>query len=1234
MANYRLLIAFLLLGPGVMYSQPSLGSISGTVTDNTGARVPGAKIEATDLGTGTTSRTETTADGLYNLTGLVLGQYKIAIQKEGFETTVVGPLTVSAGQTTSAEVKLIVGSTSTTVNVAAQSPLLATSTTAVTMTAERELLQDLPYPEQSALGAALLVAGVRGDPSSPGQISSENPGIYQGYVVPGATLSVGGGFPGHSSILVDDSDVTQASYPRAGISVSSQVVQEVVVVTGGLPAQYGRTMGGVIVQATRSGNNSLHGTLMWRHTDPAIQAYPLFSSISAQEHQNFFGGYLGGPVYLPKLYKGRNRTFFFVAVEPARLSNDTGLQGVLPTPDELAGRLNNDLSLLNTTILRSSGAAAALAAPRTGNIYYRFPVNAAGFPVGVEYTNASQNVPIPNNDVSAQLGQNKFAQYVMSQFPTPQNPGPYVTFLQPNGLWLNNGNNVAYQRGVTNVDNRWSFRIDHSISEKDKIFLRVTGIPLTSGRIEGFPISSPVNPVPSDSAASQNFMLNESHVITPSMVNQFRVMYMRNHQLRAPDSAALTQDWASQYGLTPATSGAGFPALSLGYTYGLGVANGLEQVDENYQFADDLSWTRGNHTIKMGVDLRRLESNQYDLAGVYGGSYSFSTSSTSNGTSGGATLASFDLGLISSFSDTPVNVPAYYRWHYYAGYFQDDVKVRSNLTFNLGLRYNVETPRMEKYNNQGTFLPNITGTLNGMPATGAFCFSGSCGLPTSLWPTNYHGFEPRLGVAWVPKPFMTVRASYSMIRVPLSGYGNTPSPDFNVASYSIGGIAGGQVPNQGVSYITNPVGPLTSALSALQGHGPFFTVQGVGINVIQQNDITPYTQQWTVALQFQLRPKTMLQISYNGLKGTHLVGYYSPPWNQPTLATITSLIKQNFNFGTSYNNPYKIAQTPGGAVLSENAYQGLRPYQNFFNATLNELYNRQGDSIYHGLYISMTHRYSFGLSLMGSFAWSKSIDDVGGDPNTNNFIAGANQIQDIGNLHNERAPSIFDIPAKLTVGYTYELPIGSNKLLPIHNRVLEAVIGGWVTSGIVNRQSGYPFPAFLGGNGYWFDAAGGTAITNGTTGWYLRPNVVPGQACINPNWRQDPLNDSYINTSMFAVPGSLYNPVLGDAPSRLTNCRSPLLQTFDAQLNKRFRLGSDEKRYIQLGVNAINAFNHPVFFMGSSSAEHYVYSSFNTASLTNPSVPAFTIPATFGYLASANTSPMSRVVQLSVKVTW
>jgi hypothetical protein len=372
----------------------------------------------------------------------------------------------------------------------------------------------------------------------------------------------------------------------------------------------------------------------------------------------------------------------------------------------------------------------------------------------------------------------------------------------------------------------------------------------------------------------------------------------------------------------------------------------------------------------------------------------------------------------------------------------------------------------------------------------------------------------------------------------------------------------------------------------------------------------------------------MLELSYHGLSGTHLISRFAPPRNIPSLNTLDTLIAQKFNFsGTIATNPYNLTQN--GVELTETKMQSLMPYQNFFNQVLAEIYNRDGKSIYHALYAHVNHRFSDGVSFISSFSWSKTIDDFGGDNNTGSSgVIGATQVQNPFNLEADRSVANFDIPLSFSTGFSWNLPIGHNQLLSTKNKVLDLIVGNWVVSGIYDVQEGYPFFVTLGngtGNaGYFSSAGGGSALP---TGFNLRPDVVPGQQCINPNWRNDPQYTNYINPAYFSMPGSVGAPAFGDAPATLGACRSPRTETFDASLHKKIPLGQNEKRYLEIGLQAIDALNHPAFYLNLNSG-HYLYSN-----NSNPSTTASVVAATtFGYLGITNT--LARTAFLSAKVYW
>jgi hypothetical protein len=1169
-----LILALMVLfcGSTLLAQGSGQGTLNGAVTDASGAQVPLAKITLTNKDTGVVIQSVADKAGLYNVTPLLPGTYSIGVVKQGFQESLITGVLISAAQTTTSNVKLAVGSDQVSVTVTAQGNDLAKTTSDVETTVEHHLVEDIPYPEQSALEAVLLVPGVTGDPLSVGGIASENPGYTTGATSPGGSLRVGGSIPGTSAIYVDGTDVTQASYPRAGINLSGLLVQQTTVITSGLSAKYGRTGGGVIIQASAPGTSQYHGGLTYRHTDPFFNAYPDGNAAPSGLHQNFFGGYLGGPVYIPKLYNGKGKTFFFVGVEPARFRNVVGVNAYLLTPAELAGHFAGTPSL--------NGGL---------HLYYQSMLNAQGFPNGPKYNSTGLYQQVPNDDLSAQLAQNPFAQFVASLQPTPANPGPYVRFLSPDGSITTGTYNAIVSRGVTNIDNRYSVRIDHQISNTDRVFARFTSIPVSAPRFYGVPASNPLDNVPTDKALSQDFVFDYTHVFGNSIVNEAHVSYLRDKDTRTPPDSALTEDFGAQYGLPAAGAGVGFPSLGnlnpSGYTgISQGSSTAADMIDEDYQFGDDLTWTHGKHLFQMGMDLRRIQSNQTYKNSYYGGTYGFSAGQTNNGSNGGDPFASFILGLTNAFSNEPLLIESYYRWHSYAGYFQDDWRVLSTVTLNLGLRYEFETPRMEKDDNQAFFIPSVTGTsTNGTPATGGFCFADNfCnGYSRTLWPDNFRGFEPRIGIAWSATKNTTVRGAYAILRAPLTGYEATPNPNFSTAA-----SAGGTVTANPIDYITNPVQPTSSTFPAAKAAGEGFDntlVSGFSIPYVDQSNKVPYVQQYALTFQYQPFGRTLIQAGYSGIHGIHLIepntGSNTPDRNAISYNSAVNAVKNHVNLAAQLvscasnnvpgcGNPYGVTTTNAvthvTTVVAENALQALTPYQNFFAAKLYEDYPRFGAVSYNAVNLSVRQSYGNGLSLLSYYTWSKSIDNYPSVGNGSSGGSGSTNFQDSANATGEKGVANYDQPSTFKAGYTYQLPIGPGKSLNINNRFLYMLAGGFSTSGIATVASGFPNYITLGTAGYFQSQPLPANPTSGTLGAptsalpdgdVLRPNIVPGVPLINPNWRRDPFGlngGGYLNPRAFTTPGSVGNPQFGNAPRTLTDARSPRELLFDMGVRKNF----------------------------------------------------------------------------------
>jgi hypothetical protein len=1325
------MLALFVVFTGRSLAQGSLGTVEGTVSDKMGKAVVDAKVTVLNEDTGVAIKVKTNSDGYYSVPSLVPGShYSVVVDKDGFEETHITGVNVATGSTATVSTTLQVGKVSESVTVTASGEMLSKDSSAVSTNMDEQLVDNLPYPEQGSLEVALLAPGVKGSQENPSGLATENPGIYIGNVEPGAQISINGASAGHSALLVDGADVTQSSFARAGITVSSGMAGQVTVISNGVPAQYGRTLGGVVIQSTKSGTNEYHGRLQWRHTDPMFQATPDGLPIPAGLHQNFFGAFLGGPVVIPHLYNGHNRTFFFVGFEPARFSNSTGSYVAVLTPPELAGNFTGDINLLS---------------PGTANqvygIYYQSQTNSQGFPcgpvgpvcpvvvgdptpVGALYSGAANYVPIANYDLTAQNALNPFVRFLSSQLPTPTNP-QHTVFISPAASYGNTASSYVLTPGpsyednafgvrtVANQDNRFAFRIDHTLGNSDRMYVRYSNTPIAAQRSYLVTSSSPLDPFPSDTSKAQNILVDETHVFTSSLLNEFKLSYLRNKQNRPEPSAAQTQDWGAKYGLLPATAGFGFPSFS-SVDGGIGTNQLFLNTDTTSLLQDDITLVSGRHKIQFGLDLRRLQSNQDNRPGLFGGNYTINAASTNGcqlsyyttgGTCssvGGVSYAALTLGLISSFSNQSADVLAHYRWQYYGAYIQDDFRVLPNLTLNIGVRYEAETPRKEINDLQGTFVPNLYGDLDGGAAQGAFCFSGACGLSHTIFPMNYKGVQPRVGIAWNPRPRVTVRSSYAILRVPLTGLSNQPLPNFGLAANSIGGTIGGVANNQPVDYLTNPIA--TSVISALQflkaGKGPYFYVPGnLPIPYVNQTSTVPYSQQWSFTLQFQLLRKTLIEAGYNGSHGVHLFNNTQNPQNFPSLNRLFADINQGYNFGCTaavattscpgiVPNPYPYAGSTNGTPVSLNLLESLEPYPALYNqsAGIAELFNRQGTSSYHSLYIAGTHHFDRGLSMQASFTWSKSLDDDGSDAAATSSSGQAAALQYPGDF--QKAVSDYDVPARFITGFVYLLPYGKRShMLPTSSTnfalraiatTLNNVFGDWSTGGIFRAESSLPFLPTLGRTsttagpvGYWFSTGNGTPACmansrncpgNSTVmpvGINPRPDIVPGVPCINSLWGKTTAShfgSTYINPQAFTIPGYTTStgtpgigenyPAFGNAPRTMANCRSPRQINFDANVSKTIPFKEHPKMNLTFTITATNVFNHPVYFFNGSTTNDssgnngQMFTSYTPgvtaaprAGIDNPGIgfslpPGFTVSNYFGTVSSTFSAQFSRVVQV------
>ncbi len=1267
-----LILAAVMMTGGLLCGQQSNGAITGLVVDSKNSVIVGARVTVSgDDGTFKTD-TVTSSAGVYSVSSLPPGNYTVHIETSGFRPYIIKQVPVSVGSVETVDATLKVGEATATITVMSTDTLLTPSSPTLHTTIDQAMTIDLPFSERTSLGVAMLAPGVTGDPQASDGVGSELPNAYTGAIDPGAAIGIAGSRPGAVSQLVDGSDLLLMSYPRAGVSFSGDAIRSVTVESAGLEAQYGRTGGGIINQASSAGTDRYHGVLRWRHRDPTMELVVRHSGGAAPaEHMNLFTIAAGGPVPIPWIKK---RTFFFVAFEPLRDTNISWNRKRFMTPDEIAGRFANSYDELNTTILKNQGYAAAVAAPRTGGQFYDFPLDTNGFPCGKvdaacvaptsnlgKYSSTVNNVRVPNDDLSALQAKNPISQWIFNSQPQPSQNSPYAHFDNPQATYDNVGNNGYGARGVQVIDNRYTFRIDENATDRDRVYFRYTTTPVSGLRYDTQGPNNPLEDIPHESVNSQNVALNYVRIISSNMVNEVRATFIQSNDTQSPIPASLTKDWNAAVGLPAAKAGVGAASFTGNNNIGqVGYSNLLAYINESYGFGDDFSIQHGRHTLKFGINYRAMQLNTHSFTGYYGGAYTGSTNNVSGqansngqpctGQSGGtgacqtfsgSVLASYVLGTIGTYT---VYAPKtyYYRWKYGAAYVQDSWRASNRLTLNLGLRWQVETPRMEKYDYQGSFIPNGAGVLNGVGVTGGFAYSGTNGLPNTLWPMNYVQFEPRIGFAYQSKSFMTIRGAYTLVHAPLTGLGVNIAPNLTSASAASVGSSGvgGTDSRFYVNLISNPINtallnpsvPVRSTALLESWNGTTYLPY-----VRDQSKSVPYVQLWSLSLQFQLSKGTLLEADYVGQKGTHL--YSTPvPTNDVPIGSDTTPNTVRWDIAT-----HQVLTTTTTDKYGNNTtlLQQQRPYPQFNSNPIWSAYDRYAASNYNALYLTGRQQAAYGLTFIGSFSWSKSMDNASssvgapGDAQLDTYGFAYPQGYDI---NGDYSLSTFDIPVHLSTGYVWQIPIGrGQKFFAKTPRWADEIIGGWSTSGTQIFQSGYPLYIIASSNrttsGYFCSTAttSGAAVCglgSALNDVYLRPNRVPGVRAINPNWKKDPYGATstggILNSAAWSMPGSPSDPQFGNARRTSGDVRDPRAIFWNASIRKRFTV-VPSRLNSEIYCDITNIMNHTNYLIqGNNPTNQGVFTNTLTAG-------SYSVNPSFGI---ANSGAQMRSINLGIALIF
>jgi hypothetical protein len=1237
-------------------AQTNRGGISGTVFDKNGAVIAGATVVVTNLGTNQAVKLTTSEEGAFTATSLEPVVYSVAVEAAGFKKAIVNNVKVDTATTATVNVTMEAGAVETVIDVSADAPLLNTVSGTPGQTITERQISEMPLNNRSVLDLVLTVGNVSG------VAGTEDPELGQDIPAPGFNVNVNGGRAGSTSILADGANNTGAGLGRAIVTFSPDTVQEFTVQTSNFSAEFGQTGGGVINLTTKSGTNRYNGLFYWYHRNPSLNAAPFTTNATnrpvSNRRQHQFGLTYGGPIVLPKKlfgplgYDGHDRSFFFVAVEPRYYYDGTQGTLLLPTPEMLRGDFSGVVGV-------NGGYAPRAVAERLGvqtqirdaTLYNQWVVQGNQFRQATLAAGTTHPV-FPGNIIP----QNMLDPVSLSLLQYLPKAGEY--FIADGNL-----RNYILPSFIRNLERRLTVRLDHQLTASNRIYGRYTQVPIRGDRGRGdFQVGrDEINTGGTDYSWSKQMLLSDTHTFSPRVINELRLNYTfgRFTKNLPPAFDALTgRNFSTELGLPSVTPG-GLPEFTTGpgvAAIGWSLSQQNENAEHSYEIADNLSWVQGNRAWKFGVQLLQQRLKTIPLFGASGGRYEFGrnrTLSNSNGQAsgtGGIEFAHFLMGTYNLATLRDVLIPYYYQWNSAAAFAQNDWRVKPNLTLNLGLRYVLQLPRTEKYDHQGVFLPELAREFplptpvtlpDGKVITTAlvppFAYSGRGGRSRYIFPIEKLNFEPRFGFAWAPKLFgfnqqrdrLVIRGGYGLSHAPLTGMNRNPSPDFAAGTTGYGTFDN-RVQNPGFAARLCCNKPILTQIAP----DAFLNIPQDGLiylnsinlvaaaNAISSNAHVPYVQSWSTTLAYELPQNTVVELAYNGSKGTHL--FLAPTnINQVPASVANAYLERGLNpLNPNINDPLG-RRTPSGALVNFSpAYQGTK-YLGF--EFFNEVFNASANSIRHAATASVRRRHNRGLSYTVNYTFGKGLDDASdaGDVRFVNL-----NVRSIGHVNfgaprsADRSVSLFDIKHAFSASFLYDLPFGRGKsFLAQAPGIVENLVGGWSLSGIGRIQGGIPLVTVLRDDN-------GVGVDGNVRA--IRPDVVPGVPLINPRWnRSCPVDqgcEPYFNPAAFMRP---IKGTLGNAPRAFDGARGPTQHFLDLSLQKNFPLGKEGKRRLQVRVDAINAFNHPIFRMGRLEDSGEIFAAPNEAVLSNAEYdawaafasatrPARTTPAGAALLAQIN----------------
>jgi hypothetical protein len=1171
------------------FAQKDAGTIVGTVKDPSGAVVPGASVQVTDVERGQTFTTTTNESGEYVASPLRVGRYSVTVEKTGFKKSVSEAVELNVQGRVAVNMTLQVGQLTEQVVVTGAAPLLETETSELGQVVDRKRVSNLPLNGRNFAQLALLSTGTA--PSEPG---ARDEGGY-GFSANGARSL-------QNNFLLDGVD-NNSNLPdllnetNFVIQPPVESLQEFKVQTNAYSAEFGRGNGAIINAVIKSGTNQIHGSAWEFLRNNKLDARNYFDPVgqpAPQYQQNQFGVTFGGPVVLPHLYDGRNRTFFFVDYEGYRVRQAaTQVAFVPPT----AWR-NGDFSDLidYTTLAQDSNNPGSPVVDCNSRPTYNGEIfdtrltqtstlNKSGF-CGVPFQYDTSGKPlniIPSAPLVSKGGAlDPLAQRLAALYPAA---GPI------NSSGLNFVANPVRQESRNNFD----VRVDQKFSDKDNTFFRFSYesqpsfIPGTYGGLAdggGFFSGD-------EDFSYRSFATSWTHVFRPTVINEFRLGYNRINaqRLQLNANTNVSADPSINFPGVPFSPGiGGLPQLTFSDVNTLGSPTFLpsRELQNSYTLSENLTWVKGRNTWKFGTEIRREEFTIYQPASPRG-NLNFSATLTDNPSAigtGGTGFASFMAGLTDGGGINNLHNVDYFR-NTYAFYAQDDWKITPTLVLNLGLRYELFGTISERFNDIGTFdLTDPNNPTIIVPKGQTAQLTPFIAQSIKLSPTGSRGLvnsdlnnlAPRIGMAWQFTPKTVLRAGYGIFYGGQeNGPYSNPSPGFNPPFFVTQSfVAPCSLPSANPALNTPTQNNDCSVLNFRHLSNGFPANALVDPNTptlfsVDQHLRTPYMQQWHLGIQREMPGNSVLSITYAGSKGTRLYTFFNgnqaQPYPDPAAPTIARRLVHVAAPGAT-----------GPCDFNPPSYSDSANCNSVFDTGI-DWFRSTGFSNYNSLQARYEKRFSKGLQFEASYTYAHSLDiasnaNLGPTQNNSDF-------RDFRKPQAEYGNSDFDVRHRFVFNSIYELPFGHGKhFLGGATGVTNQIVGGWQVANILSVSSGNYYTV-LDFNGNFANAdggAGGVSQRPDVIGdWTRAGTIAANPSCAAPAKIHTP--SAWFNTCAFVDPAQ---GSFGDVGRNTVE--APGYTEWDFSIFKTFQ--TSERTNLEFRSEFFNLPNHTNFLFAASGPQN------------------------------------------------